>query len=277
MSSCPAVCLSIAGSDSGGGAGIQADLRAFADFDCFGLSVVTVITAQNPQELRSIQVVSVAQVVAQYEAVRGFSIGAIKTGMLFSDAIIEAVAMRLGAAAERPPLVVDPVMLASSGAPLIDPGAVASLSARLLPLAAVVTPNLPELAALTGRDAIEDEREALHAAAELAGEAGSSVLVKGGHRPGASADDLLVTGDGRHRLSAPFVKAATSHGTGCALSAALAANLAQGRPLLEAAVRAKAYVHHSLVSQCLMGEGMPARYTPEPRQGDTSVVRVERI
>jgi len=220
-------CLTIATSDSGGGAGIQADLKAFAAAGCHGTSAIVALTAQSTTGVTAIHELPPAFVVAQLDAVFGdLAVAAAKTGMLFSRAIIETVADYL---ASRPvPLVVDPVMVASSGAALLQPDAVATLVSRLFPLAAVVTPNLHEAVALAGLEAPRRElAERIHALGAPA------VIVTGGH--GEDAVDHLF--DGREHLEIPVERhdVAATHGAGCTHSATLAALLARGASLPEAA------------------------------------------
>ena len=220
-------CLTIATSDSGGGAGIQADLKAFAAAGCHGTSAIVALTAQSTTGVTAIHELPPAFVVAQLDAVFGdLAVAAAKTGMLFSRAIIETVADYL---ASRPvPLVVDPVMVASSGAALLQPDAVATLVSRLFPLAAVVTPNLHEAVALAGLEAPRRElAERIHALGAPA------VIVTGGH--GEDAVDHLF--DGREHLEILVTRhdVAATHGAGCTHSATLAALLAHGESLPEAA------------------------------------------
>lgn len=220
-------CLTIATSDSGGGAGIQADLKAFAAAGCHGASAIVALTAQSTTGVTAIHELPPAFIVAQLDAVFGdLGVAAAKTGMLFSAAIIETVADYL---ATRPvPLVVDPVMVASSGATLLQPDAVATLVARLFPLATVVTPNLHEAVALAGVEAPRRElAERIHALGAPA------VIVTGGH--GEDAVDHLF--DGHEHLEIPIDRhdVAATHGAGCTHSATLAALLAHGAPLSEAA------------------------------------------
>ena len=233
--------LSIAGSDSGGGAGIQADLAAFAYFETSGTTAITAVTAQNPHAVTGVYPVEPSGVAAQIDAVfSGFAVAAVKTGMLFSATLIDQVAARL--IQHRPPwLVVDPVMVASSGAKLLCDDAVEALCARLLPLASLITPNLPEAAVLLRRP-IHSADEMLRAAVELSERYGCWVLVKGGHGGGGQAADALVHDGHAWILSAPRQSAPTTHGTGCSLSAACAACLAHGEAPPDAVRRAKAYV-----------------------------------
>jgi hydroxymethylpyrimidine/phosphomethylpyrimidine kinase len=219
--------LTIAGSDSGGGAGIQADLKAFAAAGCYGTSAIVALTAQNTQGVTAVHELPVDFVRAQLDAVYDdIGVDAAKTGMLFSRALIEAVADFLDR--RNLPLVVDPVMLASSGAKLLQPEAVETLVSRLFPLATVVTPNLHEAEALAGRTGSRRElAERIH---ELGAPA---VLVTGGH--GEEAVDHLF--DGEHHLEIPVERyeTAATHGAGCTHSATLAAGLARGRSLEQAA------------------------------------------
>ncbi len=220
--------LTIAGSDSGGGAGIQADLKAFAAAGAFGMTVIVALTAQNTVGVTAIHEVPPPFVVAQLEAVFGdLGVDAAKTGMLFSRRTIDAVAAVLEE--RRVPLVVDPVLVASSGARLLAEDASAALVGRLFPLATVVTPNLAEAQALTGRAGVDDKRELAERLVELGAPA---ALVTGGH--GAPVDHLF---DGREHVEIPVerVTVRATHGAGCTHSATLAALLARGVPLHEAA------------------------------------------
>ncbi len=218
-------CLTIAGSDSGGGAGIQADLKAFAAAGCHGMCAIVALTAQNTLGVDSVHEVPPAFVLAQLEAVFGdIGVDAAKTGMLFSASVIEAVADFL---AEHPaPLVVDPVMVASSGARLLELDAVATLVERLFPLATVVTPNLPEAVALVGDGSRRDLAARLH---ELGAPA---VIVTGGH---GEPVDHLFDGERHVEIPVPRHDGAATHGAGCTHSATLAALLARGLSLEEAA------------------------------------------
>lgn len=240
------VALTIAGSDSGGGAGIEADLRAFRDFGVHGCVAVTAVTAQNPHGVRAVEGLSPAMVQAQIEAVmEDFSpLGAVKTGMLLNAGIITAVAEafeKMG----HVPRVVDPVMVATSGARLLDAAAGAVLQKRLLPQATLLTPNVPEARELLHWQGACDSPAALaEMAAQLQARFGVAVLVKGGHLPQAPAVDVLAERPGEiWQLAAPAIEhPLTTHGTGCTLASAIAANLALGRPLREAVRAAKAYL-----------------------------------
>jgi hydroxymethylpyrimidine/phosphomethylpyrimidine kinase len=264
------VCLTVAGSDSGGGAGIQADLRTFNWFGTYGASVITAITAQSPLAVTGIHAVPADMVVAQLAAVRdAYDLAAIKTGMLLDAAIIRAVAGALRAS--RVPLVVDPVMVATSGARLLREDAVTALTAALLPLATIVTPNLPEAEILAGRPIADTA--GLRAAASRLAATYRGVLLKGGHLAAAPGTDLLVVGDRTYELTAPVLRdVPTTHGTGCTFSAAIAANLALGRSLLDAVVAAKAFVWASLRNPRALGPAVSGLCPPADL--DLSVVQV---
>ena len=243
------IALTIAGSDSGGGAGIQADLQTFAAFGVHGATVITCLTAQNPRAVTGIEACSAKMVRLQIEAVFAeLPPAAVKTGMLYSRAIVETVAGFFERCTHRH-LVVDPVMVATSGARLLKPGAIRSLCNRLLPLAALVTPNLDEAEILTGTrlTTVEDLRAA---ARRIHERYGCAVLVKGGHlRRCAEAIDIYYDGKEELLLSAPFAKKVSTHGTGCTYSAAITAGCARGLPLAKAVAEAKNFItqaiHHS--------------------------------
>jgi len=254
--------LSVAGSDSGGGAGIQADLAAFAYFHVHGTTAITAVTAQNPLAVTGIEPISPGLVRAQIAAVRdAFDVGAVKTGMLFDVPIIEAVADALSDLGDTP-LVVDPVMVATSGARLLRKEAQAALIERLLPLATLVTPNLPEAEILLERE-LASARDAGDAARELARRYGTAVVVKGGHTDDEGAADFLATEDRVLVFHAPRVKAASTHGTGCSLSSATAAGLAAGDELPVAFARAKAYVLERLRNCWQAGPGTAVMCPPD--------------
>ena len=250
----PAIALTIAGSDSGAGAGIQADLKTFAAFGVYGVTVLTAVTAQNTTGVRAVQEMSTEVIAAQIEAVADdFEIGALKTGMLSSAGIIETVVeavrrRRLG------PLVVDPVMVAKSGARLLREDAVEALRTRLLPLADVVTPNLPEAEALTGLrlGSIAERVAAGRAILDLGARA---VVVKGGHGEEDPVLDLLIDRHGVREFRAPRRHTPHTHGTGCTFSAAIAAGLARGRALDDAVAEARAYLDRALAQAPGIGHG----------------------
>ena len=241
-----AIALTIAGSDSGGGAGIQADLKTFASLGVHGTCAITCITAQNPEGVRGIQACRPEIVRQQMEAVFAeLPPAAVKTGMLYSTEIIRAVAAFFKSGS-RPALVVDPVMVATSGARLLKPSAIDLLKRELLPLATLVTPNLDEAEILVGEKlrSVEDLRAA---ARVLHGRFGCAALVKGGHLRGLKeAVDIFYDGKEELLLSAPFVRGVSTHGTGCTYSAAVAGWLARGCSLNRAVEQAKEYITQAI-------------------------------
>lgn len=246
--------LTIAGSDSGGGAGIQADLKTFAAHGVFGASAITAITAQNTIGVLAVEMLASDLVTAQIEAVASdIQIHATKIGMLGTAAIVEAVAAAI-AELDLPLVVVDPVMLAKSGDRLLDDDAVATMKAELLPRAMVVTPNIPEAEALTGLR-IASVADAREAAERIHGATGAAVVVKGGHGSGPDVIDLLFDGQAVHEFRTARIYTRNTHGTGCTFASALAANLALGFPLTEATARAQAYVAGAIRHALAIGHG----------------------
>lgn len=249
------IAVTIAGSDSSGGAGIQADLKTFHTFGVYGASVITAVTAQSTRGVTAVEVLTPEFVAAQMRAVLGdLDVAAIKTGMLASRGIVERVAAELTDIAERVPVVVDPVMVATSGDALLSPDAIAAYIDALFPLAALVTPNLPEAARLTGRaiatslDAMADQGSALISRGARA------VLVKGGHLASDATDVLVMQGYVR-LFPAMRVDTPNTHGTGCSLSAAITAELALGAALPVAIERAKAWLGLALEAGRDLGVG----------------------
>jgi len=237
-----AIALTIAGSDSSGGAGIQADLKTFAAFGVYGASALTALTAQNTRGVVAVDAVAARFVVAQMEAVLSdLDVGAIKTGMLANAAIVAAVADRLRVELDRP-IVVDPVMVATSGHVLLEPDAIDALKRQLLPKAFLVTPNLSEAARLLGADEAVSEAQTVAQARALLNFGCKAVLLKGGHGSGNEAVDILCDGAGIERFVRPRIDTRNTHGTGCTLSAAIVALLAHGVGLREAVARAKQFV-----------------------------------
>jgi hydroxymethylpyrimidine/phosphomethylpyrimidine kinase len=237
-----AIALSVAGSDSAGGAGIQADLKTFAALGVHGATAITALTAQNTLGVEGVHVVPSGFVIAQMKAVAAdLKVGAIKIGMLATTPVIEAVAEGLKSF-PGVPVVLDPVIVAATGAVLLDREAVASLKRVLMPRAAVITPNLPEAAQLLGTKEASNESEMRAQAEELKRLGAQAVLIKGGHAKGPMAVDLLLDQEGEMRLEAPRIQTRHDHGTGCTLSSAIAAELAKGASLREAVASAKAYV-----------------------------------
>ncbi|MGH7275651.1 MAG: bifunctional hydroxymethylpyrimidine kinase/phosphomethylpyrimidine kinase [Candidatus Rokuibacteriota bacterium] len=248
--------LTIAGSDSGGGAGIQADLKTFSAFRVFGMSVLTAITAQNSVGVQGVFNLPPEFVGKQIDSVLSdFGADAVKIGMLSTAPIIGAVAARLAAPGQGP-IVLDPVMIAKSGDPLLEPDARAALLKEMLPLALVVTPNLHEAGALAGMT-VETEAEMEEAARRILRLGPRNVLVKGGHLKDA-ATDILWNGRALTRFTAARLASAGTHGTGCTFSAAIAAGLARGDALGDAIRAAKAYVTAAIREGFQAGRGAGA-------------------
>lgn len=239
--------LTIAGSDSGGGAGIQADLKTFSALGCYGMSVITALTAQNTVAVTAIHPAPSEFIAQQIDAVmEDIGVDAVKIGMLHSSEVIRTVAERLRRY-QAPNIVVDPVMVAKSGDRLLQEEAVAALKDELIPLATVITPNLPEASVLLGRP-IRDEVEMEQACRELGRLGPQAVLLKGGHLTGQRSPDLLyLRGDDKPTvLDAERIETRNTHGTGCTLSSAIAALLARGYTILEAVQAAKTYLTQAL-------------------------------
>ena len=247
------VALTIAGSDSGGGAGIQADLKTFAALGVHGASAIACLTAQNPKRVLEIETCSPRMLRRQIEAVfEELPPRAVKTGMLFSAVNISVVANFLGK--RKCPLIVDPVLVSTSGAKLLASDALKILKKKLLPLATLVTPNLSEAEILAGRK-ISNIEEMRTAAKQIHSQFGCAVLVKGGHLRGVSeAADIFFDGQTELLLSAPFVKGIRTHGTGCVYSAAICAALALGNNLPRAVYIGKKFVTQSIFRSYRIGE-----------------------
>ena len=240
--------LSIAGSDSGGGAGIQADLKTIAALGCYGMTAITALTAQNTLGVRSIHGVPPQVLRDQIDAVvEDIGANAVKIGMLHSPEIVLTVAQAIDRH-DLKSVVLDPVMVATSGAVLIDSPAIEVLVSELFRRAMVVTPNLAEASLLVGRP-IDDERAMVEAALEIIRMGAQAVLLKGGHLAGDVVSDLLVTHDDKiHWMRAPRIETSNTHGTGCTLSSAMAAYLALGQPQLDAVISARVYVRAALLA-----------------------------
>jgi len=241
-----AIALTIAGSDSSGGAGIQADLKTFSALEVYGASVITALTAQNTRGVEAVHVVPAEFVRAQMRAVAAdLDVGAIKIGMLATSAVIQAVVEGLQ---DFPgvPVVLDPVMVAASGDVLLASDAVEALRSMLIPVASLVTPNLAEAASLLGQPQAGNEFEMAMQAAGLKEAGAKAVLIKGGHSDGPTAIDILLEGVEPLSFEAPRADTKNTHGTGCTLSAAIAAELAKGASLIEAVETAKAYVTEAI-------------------------------
>ena len=253
-------CLTIAGSDSGGNAGVQADLRAFHAYGLHGCTVLAALTAQTPFAVRAVHGVPPDFVAAQLEAVLGaYSIAALKTGMLADPAVVEVVARHL---AQAPDVVkiVDPVIVSTSGARLVPDDALSALKSSLLPLARLVTPNFPEAEALLSLPPSPPREATVRRSEEyaraLCGMFGAAVLVKGGHGADEEAVDVLFDGETVQAFAAPRIRNPVStHGTGCSLAAALTAELALGATLADAVRGAKDYVRKAISGSYLVGPG----------------------
>jgi hydroxymethylpyrimidine/phosphomethylpyrimidine kinase len=242
------VALTIAGSDSSGGAGIQADLKTFAALGVYGASVITAVTAQNTKGVTAVHPIPADFVTAQLEAVfSDLDIGAVKIGMLADAAIIQAIAVALKRVAPKA-VVLDPVMMATSGDRLLASDAIDALKTKLIPLAKIVTPNLPEAASLLNEE-IASSAAAIEAQGRRLLALGSSaVLMKGGHGKGPESTDILITANSVKALSAPRIVTENTHGTGCSLSSAIAAGLAKGEDLTTAVRNAKAFVSAAIAA-----------------------------
>jgi hydroxymethylpyrimidine/phosphomethylpyrimidine kinase len=247
--------LVIAGSDSGGGAGIQADIKTVTMLDAFAATAITALTAQNTLGVFAILPIAPDFIRRQIEVVLDdIGADAVKTGMLHDGQVIETVAAVLAERAADVPLVVDPVMVAKGGAPLIEPGAIEALKHLLVPRAAVLTPNLPEAEILLGRTI--DSFAAMQNAAESLLVLGCrAVLLKGGHLAGEVVYDILATAAGLRVWESPRIDSRHTHGTGCTLASAIAAGLAQGLPVEAAVERARDYVRRAIASAPGLGRG----------------------
>jgi hydroxymethylpyrimidine/phosphomethylpyrimidine kinase len=251
----PPRALTIAGSDSGGGAGIQADLKTFAVLGVWGMSAITSVTVQTTEGVTDVADVPAAVVAAQVRAVAAdIGVDAAKTGMLSNAGIVRAVAVAVAGSGIRN-LVVDPVSVSKHGYPLLRPEALDALRSQVVPLATLVTPNLPEAAALSGREVRtrDDMRRAADAILSLGA---GAVLVKGGHLEGDRADDLLVDARGERWIEGERITTPNTHGTGCVLSAAVAAHLARGRSVHEAVEAGKAFVTGAIRHALAIGHGI---------------------
>lgn len=242
----PPIALTIAGSDPSGGAGIQADLKTFSAFGVYGASVITALTAQNTTGVSGVLGIAPDFIAAQFHSVASdLSVSAAKTGMLGDAATVEIVT-RLLSEIPSVPVVVDPVMVATSGDVLLAPDAIDAIRQLLIPRAFLITPNIPEAAKLLGGSDAETEADMRRDAEKLMQFGCGAVLLKGGHASGAEAVDILFDGATHHVLRRPWVETRNTHGTGCTLSAAIVANLALGRRLEECVARAKSFVWEAL-------------------------------
>lgn len=255
------VALTIAGSDCSAGAGIQADLKTFSALGVYGLTAVTCVVAETPGRVSTIEPVSAALVRDQIDVLlRSFPVAAVKTGLLFSADIIAAIAGILREHRPRP-LIIDPVMVATSGDPLLQDDAIAVYERELFPLATLLTPNLGEATRLTGRP-IGDLDGMYQAGKVLVKKYGVSILLKGGHLSGDQAIDILFQDDNAIEFSAPFSRGIATHGTGCTYSAAITAGLASGLGLEESVRRAKSYVSATIAQHHAWGDIHALNHSP---------------
>lgn len=248
--------MTIAGSDSGGGAGIQADLKTFQELGVFGTSAITAITAQNTLGVQGVYPLPAEAIGAQIDSVLSdIGTDAVKTGMLFSAEIIALVADKLNAYGPFP-LVVDPVMIAKGGAALLQAEAVEALRSRLLPIATVLTPNLPEACAILGIEAIRSVEEMIEASRRLHALGPRYIFLKGGHLDGEEAVDVLFDGAEAALYRSPRIRTKHTHGTGCTTASAIAAGLAKGLPVAAAVAEAKRFITAAIGSALAIGGGI---------------------
>lgn len=242
-----AIALTIAGSDSGGGAGIQADLKTFSALGVYGASVLTAITAQNTKGVTGVEDISSAMIAAQMKAVfSDLNVGAVKIGMVSRIETIDTIASHL--AGLNMPLILDPVMVATSGDRLLQEDAIETLRTRLLPLATLATPNLPEAALLSNQPVAGCREDMIHQAETILKTGVRAVLIKGGHGGGEDSTDILLDGETQHVFSMPRIETHNDHGTGCTLASAITANLALGYGLVDAVGLAKDYLQGALAA-----------------------------
>lgn len=247
--------LTIAGSDSSGGAGIQADLKTFQALGVFGMSAVTAVTVQNTQKVYDIQEMRPQIVHDQITCLfDDITVHAVKIGMVASIPLIEAIARALNSIAALPPVILDPVMISKSGYALLKPNAQAALVRHLFPLARVVTPNLPEAEALLGRT-ISDIEGMKRAAREIAGLGARMVVLKGGHLGKGNATDVLFDGQAFRLLESPRIDTVNTHGTGCTFSSAIAACMARGETFFDAVAKAKTFITGAIANAFAVGKG----------------------
>ncbi|MFH4415599.1 MAG: bifunctional hydroxymethylpyrimidine kinase/phosphomethylpyrimidine kinase [Neisseriaceae bacterium] len=270
------IALTVAGSDSGGGAGIQADLKTFQELGVFGASVLTAVTAQNTQGVYAVEGLSAALVEAQLKAVlEDFPVAAVKLGMLFSVPIIEKVAYLLNSSSM--PIIADPVMVAKSGAFLLEPLAIKAYGEYLFPLVNLLTPNLPEAEALT-QIKIDSEKALINAARKLQGDGVRNVLIKGGHANNpAWISDYLFLPDRCFRINSVRIPTLNTHGTGCTFSSAITAFIAKGHSLLDAVMNAKRFLHLAIKYAVQLGHGWGPVNFSAYRSGEVCEIQVHEF
>lgn len=255
QSQAPGRVLIIAGSDSGGGAGIQADTKTVTMLGGYAMTAITAITAQDTTGVHGVWPVALDAVIAQMRAcLTDIGADTIKTGMLGTALLVEQVAETLDAYARDTPKIVDPVMVATSGDQLVDERAVSAIASLMIPAAILVTPNAPEAEVLTGKavDGLNGQRRAAEALLE---KGAKGALVKGGHIPGAVLHDVLQTEHGEWIFESPRIETSSTHGTGCTLASACAALMAQGQDIADAVDAARAYLHHAIEQAVPLGKG----------------------
>lgn len=246
--------LSIAGSDSSGGAGIQADLKTFEELEVFGMSVITAVTAQNTMGVFDICALNLTNIEKQLNAVFGdIKPNTMKTGMLFSADIVELVSDEIKKYPEIP-LICDCVMVAKGGEKLLKDDAIEKLKENLIPLSELVTPNIPEVEILTSIR-IKNDKDMIKAGFRILKMGAKNVLIKGGHLRDEFAYDVLITNDKIYRLNTPRIYTKNTHGTGCSYSAAICANLAHNGDLLQSVISAKAFIYEAIKNDLLLGHG----------------------
>lgn len=271
------IALSIAGSDSGGGAGIQADLKTFEELRVFGTSVITAITAQNTLGVSHIYEVSLQSIEEQLKAVLSdLKPNAIKTGMLFDSKIINLVYENLKN--QNIPLVCDCVMVAKGGAKLLKDYAINALICKLIPICELITPNIPE-AEIISNFKIKDEKDMIKAGLNIQKIGVKSVLMKGGHLSSNDAFDILIDEDKIYKLTSPRIDTKNTHGTGCTYSAAITAGLADGLNMLKSVIRAKAFVYEAIKNDLHLGSGHgPTNHFAYAKNGqNSSEIKVENL
>jgi hydroxymethylpyrimidine/phosphomethylpyrimidine kinase len=248
--------LIVAGSDSGGGAGIQADIKTATAHGVFAMTAITAITVQDTTGVHGVHAIPDSIIADQMRVVlTDIGTDAVKTGMLHSAGVIEAVAVEYDRGAAGAPLVVDPVMVAKGGARLIDDTAVMAMKRLLLPRAALLTPNAPEASALLGGAELKSEQDLIVAGRGLRGLGARAVLMKGGHLTGDMVFDVLISDAGEDVFASPRIRSAHTHGTGCTLASAIASNLALGKPLKDAVLAARSYVMQAIAAAPGLGHG----------------------